>query len=728
MKYLRTLLFFLNSFTIGTLYAQDSVEVYVLNDSFPSINSMTSSSYQIITSPWKYHPGDALATEAAWTSPGYNDSAWEKINSRLSIDTLPKSGWNGIGLFRLHLEVDSSLWDQPMAFNIIQMGASDIYLDGKLLYSYGKVGHSEKEESGLNTMARYPELITFTGRKHVIAVQFSSFATLHDRPPSITDLGFALAIGPLKSIHKQTYENVKFFRSLESLVIGIPLAFSLLHLLLFLFAGHKKPHFYFALFTFFIALWGVLEHEAIMTPHLTLSLVLSRLWTAYITLLPIIGIRFLYAVFYPKIPRYFWIFVIIGILLAIISWFISTTIYALIFFIASILEMFRIVIRAIRSKQEGAWIIGTGFITFGLSLIIVIITIGIFNYFSMLFFYGMIYLVGVLAVLISMSVYLSRNIASTTKNLEVQTQKSIDLELDNARKEIELEKADEIKAAYTALEEAHTTLQATQTQLIQSEKMASLGELTAGIAHEIQNPLNFVNNFSEVNTELIDEMKQELAIGNMQLADEIASNIKENEEKINFHGKRADSIVKGMLQHSRSSSGVKEPTDINALADEYLRLAYHGLRAKDKSFNATMKSDFDESIGMINVIPQDIGRVILNLITNAFYAVSSMPPRPPKGGETFVPTVTIKTRKYLPPLGGKGGQRVEVSVSDNGPGIPKSVVDKIFQPFFTTKPTGQGTGLGLSLSYDIVKAHGGELTVETEEGVGSTFIIKLPII
>jgi signal transduction histidine kinase len=220
--------------------------------------------------------------------------------------------------------------------------------------------------------------------------------------------------------------------------------------------------------------------------------------------------------------------------------------------------------------------------------------------------------------------------------------------------------------------------------------MASLGELTAGIAHEIQNPLNFVNNFSEVNVELIDEMKDELNNGNTAQAILIAEDIKDNEEKINQHGKRADAIVKGMLQHSRSSTHAKEPTNINALANEYLRLAYHGLRAKDNSFNASMKTDFDESIGNINIIPQDIGRVILNLITNAFYAVTEKKKQEPNGYE---PLVTITTKRLDSPLGGGGG-KVEIKVSDNGNGIPQKVLDKIFQPFFTTKPTGQGTGLG----------------------------------
>ena len=275
--------------------------------------------------------------------------------------------------------------------------------------------------------------------------------------------------------------------------------------------------------------------------------------------------------------------------------------------------------------------------------------------------------------------------------------------------------------SFEMLSQTVVTLRATQAQLIQSEKMASLGELTAGIAHEIQNPLNFVNNFSEVNKELLMEMKDEMNKGNMDDANSIANDVIANEEKINHHGKRADAIVKGMLQHSRSSSATKEPTDINKLADEYLRLAYHGLRAKDKSFNATLKNDYDESIGNINIIPQDIGRVILNLITNAFYAVAEKKKQHPD----YEPVVTVTTKRLSSPSG--DGGKVEIRVKDNGNGIPQKVLDKIFQPFFTTKPTGQGTGLGLSLSYDIIKAHGGELKVETKEGEFAEFIISLPV-
>ncbi len=277
----------------------------------------------------------------------------------------------------------------------------------------------------------------------------------------------------------------------------------------------------------------------------------------------------------------------------------------------------------------------------------------------------------------------------------------------------------------TKLESTLSELQLTQAQLIQSEKMASLGELTAGIAHEIQNPLNFVNNFSEVSNELLDEMKTEMVNNNKEQAIAIAADVKQNLEKINHHGKRADAIVKGMLQHSRLSTGHKEPSDINALAGEYLRLSYQGLRAKDKSFNATITTDYDKTIEKINIIPQDMGRVLLNLYNNAFYAINEKKKasQSPEGELTYEPTVSVSTKKINSPSGVGG---IEIHVRDNGNGIPEKISGKIFQPFFTTKPTGSGTGLGLSLSYDIIKAHGGELKVETKEGEYAEFIVRLP--
>ncbi len=297
----------------------------------------------------------------------------------------------------------------------------------------------------------------------------------------------------------------------------------------------------------------------------------------------------------------------------------------------------------------------------------------------------------------------------------------------------------QLEEAKNETEKTLNELKAAQSQLIHSEKMASLGELTAGIAHEIQNPLNFVNNFSELSNELLKEIQEERIKTqdkrDEELENEILNDIQQNLQKINHHGKRASDIVKGMLQHSRTSTGQKELTDINALADEYLRLAYHGMRAKDKSFNADFKTDFDEKLPKINVIPQDIGRVLLNLINNAFYAVDkrakSNDPQPPSadGGSEerdteFKPTIIVSTTSSKSP---SGDLRVIISVKDNGSGIPSEIKDKIFQPFFTTKPTGSGTGLGLSLSYDIVKAHGGKITVISKENKGTEFIIHLPL-
>jgi two-component system NtrC family sensor kinase len=295
--------------------------------------------------------------------------------------------------------------------------------------------------------------------------------------------------------------------------------------------------------------------------------------------------------------------------------------------------------------------------------------------------------------------------------------------LEETIEELEQKRA-AIERTNAALSKSLEDLKAAQAQLIHAEKMASLGELTAGIAHEIQNPLNFVNNFSEVSKELLQEMKEELEAGNLEEVQKIAADVISNLEKILHHGRRADGIVKGMLMHSRTSKGEKEATDINALVDEYLRLAYHGSRAKDKSFNVKLETAYDDAVGKLEVVPQDIGRGILNLITNAFHACAersrgAVNERKITHSTAYEPTVSVSTQK--------SGDQILISIKDNGNGIPEEIVGKIFQPFFTTKPTGQGTGLGLSLSYDIVKAHNGELAVQTKENTGTTFTIKLPL-
>ncbi|MBD0332361.1 MAG: two-component sensor histidine kinase [Chitinophagaceae bacterium] len=306
---------------------------------------------------------------------------------------------------------------------------------------------------------------------------------------------------------------------------------------------------------------------------------------------------------------------------------------------------------------------------------------------------------------------------SLEENKRLITEQNVNLE-----RKVE-ERTQELKQANKELLTVIQTLRETQAQLIQREKMASLGELTAGIAHEIQNPLNFVNNFAEVSSELIDEINEAIQNSERGEVSSVASSLKENLGKISYHGRRASDIVKGMLQHSRSSTGQKEPTDINALTEEYLRLSYHGFRAKDKTFNATMETYFDEQIEKLNVIPQDLGRVFLNLFTNAFYSVLEKKKKLGDAhlpdGQGYEPKVTVSTAA-------RDGV-IEVRIKDNGTGVPRKVVDKIYQPFFTTKPSGEGTGLGLSISYDIIKALGGELEVQTQEGEFAEFIVRLPI-
>jgi signal transduction histidine kinase/ligand-binding sensor domain-containing protein len=317
-----------------------------------------------------------------------------------------------------------------------------------------------------------------------------------------------------------------------------------------------------------------------------------------------------------------------------------------------------------------------------------------------------------LALLLGIQQYIRfRNRSLLTKNE--------DLERNVAQRTQELSQANEhLNQQKNSLEDTLQRLQSTQGQLIQSEKLASLGELTAGIAHEIQNPLNFVNNFAEVSAELLAEMSQELDNGDTAEAKIIAADVTQNLQKISHHGHRASSIVKSMLDHSRSNTGQKEPTDLNQMADEYLRLAYHGLRAKNNSFNCTLEANLDPNLPKAKVIPQDMGRVLLNLINNAFYAVQD---KAKMGIEGYEPKVSVSSALV--------GDKVEIRVQDNGNGIPEGIREKIFQPFFTTKPTGQGTGLGLSLAYDIVvKGHGGTLEAKSTDGLGSVFLLILPIL
>jgi two-component system, NtrC family, sensor kinase len=697
----------------------------------------------VLNKGWKFQAGD----NPAYAHPDYDDSMWQPINPTLDIYDLPQMRNTPIGWLRIHLRVDSSLLNKPLAFQISQHLASEIYINGTSVIKYGIIS-----DDPLKVEAYQPQYepfgIQFTSQEQVVAVRFS---VQHKLPyfgfvPPFN--GFILRLNSVEDATAFVKYQMRFDK-FNYIVAALFLLLSLIHLSFFIIYPKQKANLFFALSTFFAGIGNILYvdikhiHDvAYITNAAVIDWIL--LWSLYGLFLFLA----IHALFSSRKKFSFWFIVALfplGIPLLFLSYKWGSFLGMLIPLLLGTAEAFRISLKTYRKGKRdiGIVIAGLGgyFILFSIFYLMLIGILPNPILGEIYYLIDLIYHLSAVSIPISLSIYLSLQYATTTKDLEkklievhhlaektIAQEQEKQLILASQKETLENRVTERTSQLKQSLEE----LKSTQTQLIQSEKMASLGELTAGIAHEIQNPLNFVNNFSDLNKELIDELKEELTVGNIQLAEEIANDIKENEEKINHHGKRADSIVKGMLQHSRTSNGQKELTDINALADEYLRLAYHGLRAKDKSlpagqagFNADYKTDFNPNLPKINIIPQDIGRVLLNLINNAFYAVQVQTQHavslhhPSQKQLEYKPMVIVSTKNTE--------THVEISVKDNGPGIPAEIKDKIFQPFFTTKPTGQGTGLGLSLSYDIVKAHGGELRVETKEGDGSEFIIQLPV-
>ena len=671
--------------------------------------------YLPIDSLWLFHPG------SDFSSLDSNDAGWEIANTELlqNKNGGPLSN-QGVGWYQKRFDVPVTLRSKPVALRMGQFGASEIFLDGKLIQRYGVVGNSMENEKIY--VPREPVTIYLDSQaSHKLLVHYSN---LHaNRPGYGADhIGFRLLITPPNVFPQTEIGNIPTLH----ISVGIMLAFSIFFLFVWFFYPKR-------LASLLTVLWLLNFCVVLTSVYFTLT---ENEWDPLLRAFNIAGITsvwmnyfallVLFALYYGgKMPRRTWL-VIAGMILCVFAIlnprfiFLIGALSILVYF-----EICRMFILGIRNKRSGFWILIIGWLIQQAGFFFIVLDI--FHWFPVytpqLLIVQMIF--PQLGIPLAYALHLAWEFGSANRDLSLQliqvnelSQKSLMQEQEKqqllASQNVTLEKQVEDRTA--ALSKTITELKSTQAQLIQSEKMASLGELTAGIAHEIQNPLNFVNNFSEVNNELIDEMMDEVSRGNYKEAKAIGDDLKQNLEKILHHGKRADGIVRGMLQHSRSSSGQKEPTDINALTDEYLRLAYHGLRAKDKSFNATLQSDYDDSIGNINIIPQDIGRVILNLITNAFYVVAE---KKKVGIEGYEPTVSISTKKM--------GDIISIAVKDNGNGIPQPVLDKIFQPFFTTKPAGQGTGLGLSLAYDIVKAHGGELKVETRDGQGSTFFIQLPV-
>ena len=673
----------------------------------------------LLNQGWKWHAGD----DPEWAKVEFDDAGWEEIDPTKDIfdEVLEIPKPSGICWFRLHLRMDSKLQQKLLSFSAAQSGASELYANGSRVWSFGVIS-SDPEKTQAFDPANKPIPYFNPDSTLVLAIRY----TLQ---PKVKYTNVLLRKNPVFSIRfnyleSAQYQYKKIHTRLSNIVhfrFGVFIILLIGYLSLYTFYPSRIAYLYFSLFAIFATISDIsqLLGEGPTIVSSIYYLLLSA--EGFYMIGTFCMLTALYALIGQKKAWFYWS--LLGLVaLSIISQALiyhNTIVIELIIPNFINIEIVRITLKSVKGRKKGALIIAAGgisFTVFWTAFILLVfmngLDISIFNSFYTIG--DIVYNLAILSIPIAVSIYSGYEVALNNRSL---SQKLNEVETLSAEKQQLLASQNETLERQVA--ERTAALKASQAQLIQSEKLASLGELTAGIAHEIQNPLNFVNNFSELSVELAEELKEEINKPELDkgLIEELAADLATNQEKINHHGKRASAIVKGMLEHSRTSTGTKVATDINALADEYLRLAYHGLRAKDSSFNAAMETHFDPDLPEIEVIPQDIGRVLLNLINNAFYDIHD---KAKQGLDGYSPNVTISSRKL--------GDAIEISVKDNGNGIPEAIKDKIFQPFFTTKPTGQGTGLGLSLAYDIVtKGHGGMLTVSSIPEKETTFEIQLPI-
>jgi signal transduction histidine kinase len=678
---------------------------------------------------WKYMEGD----NADWANPETKDDQWKAIDPTLDLVLAPVIIPGKVYWFRLHLNTEG-LSTQQLAMIIQQSGASEFYIDGKLIHRFGTIQSDQKRTSAYDPLYHPAALILPDSTvHHVLAIRYVLEPDLHYT--TIFESRNAVFHIRLSEINAGL-EYFSFYRSLMVgfllLIIGTCLLQSILHFAFFVFYPAQKANLSIALYAVLFLLFNIIQYRFFLESHsVEAKFYLANFAMDLRSCCSFFLLSALYKILDQPRDRIYWLLVCLLLFSFVLNiwpydkgWKMG----------GALMEVFvgagvtRVAYKAVKQKISGAWIILCG-------------AIGYFVAFGFFFSYIfnpdnaflqnlsptriVFYVVSFLCIPVSTSIFLGYDFALTNKRLQQKlneieklSAKSLQQELEKqeilARQNETLEQ--QVNERTHELSDSLKELKSTQTQLIQREKMASLGELTAGIAHEIQNPLNFVNNFSEVNKELLTELKEGIQSGKMDDVLDLTEDLIANEEKINLHGKRADSIVKSMLQHSRLSAGQKEPTDINALADEYLRLSFHGLKAKDKSFNAKIETAFDPSLPPANLVSQDIGRVLLNLFNNAFYAVREKAKLNIPGYEPLVKVSTTAT-----------GNNLQIEIADNGIGIPENIADKIFQPFYTTKPTGQGTGLGLSLSYEIItKGHDGELKVKSTPAEGAVFFITLP--
>lgn len=707
------LLFFLVLFSLAVVAQQDSTS------DKPLVIKHIPPEGMVLDKGWKFQAGD----NKLWAKREYDDRQWPVTNIDKPIGEFLQTTRGSVVWLRLHFTHASGSNDTLLTLLIEQHGASEVYFNGKLIQRYGNIG-SSKNLKPYNPHAHPVPISLAEEPIHTLAIRFAlaSPPTWIVKRTNIPPLSVRLQALPNVLTRMKDAPKQSRFHNGELFITGIV---GLLFLLLFLLYPQQRLNLYFSLFNICLvlnSLIGIYLQEGQYT--LTQRYVLSSTGEFLNRATGMSVAAFISLALFGMVPRWMRWFITyvltVDILLFVLfpSEFAPASYVSRGFYTLIVMWLTYCAFRSKKTEDKLIGILATGVILINVS-------------YTLLNFSGInltAYATALNPFLIfpATVIYLALRYASANRLLEQQLVQVKALSDENIQKELEkqlilaeqkqiLER--QVKERTAALNASLEDLKTTQQQLIQKEKMASLGELTAGIAHEIQNPLNFVNNFSEANAELLAELKQEATTGNTTAVIALAEDLEQNQHKITHHGQRADSIVKGMLQHARVSTGEKQPTHINQLTDEYLRLSYQGMQAKDNSFSVTIQTQFDASISAVNIAPQDIGRVLLNLFNNAFYAVQQ---KKAELNGTYEPIVSVQTKRE--------DKAIVVLVKDNGMGMPQKVADKVFQPFFTTKPTGEGTGLGLSLSYDIItKGHGGNLTVSSKEGEGSEFVVELPV-
>lgn len=699
-----------------SVYAQSASQIdSLLTDGLP------------LSTGWRWHPGD----NPAWANPSFDDSRWDSIRPGRAISRLETVKNYPLGWLRHTFTITATAHPISLAATLNQAGASAIYIDGSLWQRLGQVGSTYQAQQAYtpSDQAIYMLPPLAPGR-HVLAVRLSQ-----QQPPWYSPKFLYLTL-PVFRITLYEAQNlaVSQFRRLYTqslgnyLVVGIFLMLGVIHFLYYYYR-RKRVNLVFGLTMLFGALCITLVESmgSITDPSIGEWIILGQGLFMSLFMLMLLVTYYVYL-----LQPLSWFLLIEGVLLIIprfIMSIFSSWQIASVLSILAITGLFadgiRVSINAIRAKHVNA-----RFMLGSILVMLVILLVGGFmswwlsTYFPVnnLILSAITNLLFFLTLPITFATILAREHAQTNRNLE---ERLIEVQQLSAEKESILTRQNEtleqqVTQRTAELTQSLTDLRETQQQLIQREKMASLGELTAGIAHEIQNPLNFVNNFAEVSEELLGELRDEQQKGadrDPTLEEELMDDLAGNLQRIRQHGNRAASIIKGMLGHARINTGQREPTDLNALCDEYLRLSYHGLRASDKQFNAHLETHFDPGLSRVSVVAQDLGRVLLNLFNNAFYAVRERASRTDSAG--YQPTVVVSTQQEA--------TGITITIQDNGTGIPDTVREKVFNPFFTTKPTGQGTGLGLSLSYDIItKGHSGQLTFDSVPDQGTSFTIWLP--